>query len=265
MEQVAGIPPAALNALVRRLNVAASLNLPSSEQKIHLAEFVRVHVLVSHADGEEGDGGDVIEKRGRVLDLFGYLLEEAIAPPDILQEVFQDCFPEPNGAAKHQQHGKKKRPATDPTSAGAKKQKQAPNGTKVNPVGKLDSESWDQKFGLLLEFCRENGHCRVPHRFVVKSVKLGNWVSDQRRFYKNFMQGKDTHAYITLDRIGKLNSIGFEWSVGPAKSSVNDAPALEDGKIFDVQKDGPPVHSMSCATALPPLTFRIPSVPEHAR
>jgi len=86
-EEIAGIPRAALGRLARRLKAAASPYLPSSEQKIHVVEFVRAHIIVR---GEEC--GDVIEKRGLALGLFGYLSERVIASPDILKEVFQELF-----------------------------------------------------------------------------------------------------------------------------------------------------------------------------
>ena len=72
--------------------------------------------------------------------------------------------------------------------------------------------TWTGKFQLLCAFQLENGHCQVPHSLVVDSVHLGFWVRRQRRFYKNYMEGKnDDSALITEERIARLNAVGFEW------------------------------------------------------
>ena len=82
---------------------------------------------------------------------------------------------------------------------------------------------WKQMFDLLCAFQLENGHCRVPTGYVIDSVKLGYWVSHQRQFYKNSMDGKKGKcASITEERIAQLNSIGFVWRI-ETKSIRDDA------------------------------------------
>jgi hypothetical protein len=47
---------------------------------------------------------------------------------------------------------------------------------------------------------------------VDNTVQLGEWVSHQRQFFKNYKEGKKgTGASITEERIAQLNAIGFEW------------------------------------------------------
>lgn len=79
-------------------------------------------------------------------------------------------------------------------------------------------DKWEQKFELLRAFRAQHGHCRVPQRLVVDGVKLGNWVRDNRNFYKNLKKGQGP-ASITQERIDRLDGIGFEWSVKPEKST----------------------------------------------
>jgi hypothetical protein len=61
--------------------------------------------------------------------------------------------------------------------------------------------SWDKWFGLLQVFKEREGHCRVEKTLEVNGLKLGSWVHEQR-------QNKDR---LSLDRIKRLDSIGFSW------------------------------------------------------
>ena len=66
--------------------------------------------------------------------------------------------------------------------------------------------TWDERFGELVEYKAENGHCNVPQ----KERPLGNWVSTQRQKYK---EGK-----LSDERVGKLNDLGFDW--GSTRSTI---------------------------------------------
>lgn len=70
---------------------------------------------------------------------------------------------------------------------------------------------WESMFKRLLAFKRETGHCLVPNRYK-KDHRLGSWVSTQRRQYKAFAAGKINTTTLSMDRIRKLESIGFAWS-----------------------------------------------------
>jgi len=97
-------------------------------------------------------------------------------------------------------------------------------------------DTWTTKFLLLRAYRIREGHCRVPY----SNATLGNWVNDQKRFYKNvktisqsnpsqigkwvsaqrteyrrLKKGKD--SLLTLDQVAKLNEIGFNWK-GPRLS-----------------------------------------------
>ena len=65
--------------------------------------------------------------------------------------------------------------------------------------------TWDQRFGALLAYKEDHGHCNVPHRFVTDDgQKLGSWVHTQRKAYS-----KDPKQF-GAERIRKLEEIGFE-------------------------------------------------------
>ena len=60
------------------------------------------------------------------------------------------------------------------------------------------AEGWQRKFQLLCAFQRDKGHCRVPKNLVVDSVKLGQWVSSQRRYYRNRIGGRPVRIHQSL-------------------------------------------------------------------
>jgi len=65
---------------------------------------------------------------------------------------------------------------------------------------------WDFNFGLLRKYKSINNSTKVPYNYVISgSVRLGEWVSVQRRLY---YQGR-----LSNYRISKLNSIGIEWDL----------------------------------------------------
>jgi len=63
------------------------------------------------------------------------------------------------------------------------------------------SEQWEDGFIHLVEFKQREGHCKVPHKYVVSNFKLGNWVGTQRQV-KNSLPS---------DRLNRLNDLGFIW------------------------------------------------------
>lgn len=80
--------------------------------------------------------------------------------------------------------------------------------------------SWDQKFELLRTFQQEHGHCRVPNRHSLAGYhSFGQWVNKQRRCKKKFEKGLGSCGGVTQERIEKLNSVGFEWTIRDNDSS----------------------------------------------
>ena len=81
-------------------------------------------------------------------------------------------------------------------------------GFKWAVVEKGPKVPWETQFKELLSYRSEHGDCNVPRRHG----KLGSWVSSQRRAYM-----ADSLAQVRIDR---LNSIGFEWALKKAVSTV---------------------------------------------
>ena len=71
---------------------------------------------------------------------------------------------------------------------------------------------WERGFAALKAFKTREGHCLVPALHIERDLKLGYWVSTQRR-KKNKMSNEHKQ---------RLNKIGFVWHRGSLKSQVQD-------------------------------------------
>ncbi|KAL7551291.1 hypothetical protein ACHAWF_014487, partial [Thalassiosira exigua] len=61
------------------------------------------------------------------------------------------------------------------------------------------NNDWEESFSLLEAYKQEHGYCNVP----TSSKKIGRWVKEQRRQYK-----QDRHGLLSEERIRQLNTIG---------------------------------------------------------
>lgn len=77
------------------------------------------------------------------------------------------------------------------------------------PVTSRGDDHWNRFFTLLENYKKEHGHVLVPRPSQVAG--LGDWVSDQRRQYKMWKEGKTSQ--LTAERRQKLEEIGFVWQV----------------------------------------------------
>jgi len=84
---------------------------------------------------------------------------------------------------------------------------------KLNSIGfewsvvKTEPKSWDERYKDLLEFKARNAHLRVSRDPKSPDSGLGEWLHTQRSYYK-----KNPSYFDVDDRIGRLESIGFEWN-----------------------------------------------------
>jgi len=72
--------------------------------------------------------------------------------------------------------------------------------------------SWDERLKQLKQYRQVNGHCRVPQRYKV-NPQLGNWVRDQRQFYKK--------NKLLPQQIKSLEGIGFKWVLEKQENNVS--------------------------------------------
>ena len=71
---------------------------------------------------------------------------------------------------------------------------------------------WEERFEELKEYRKKHGHsCNVPRNYQANK-QLGIRVNNQRSLYKKFQNGEKSS--MTKERILKLESIEFSWSIG---------------------------------------------------
>jgi len=71
---------------------------------------------------------------------------------------------------------------------------------------------WEQNFAALLKFKRRRGHCRVPISYSEGNLKLGLWVSAQRR----------NTLVMSAERRARLNKIEFMWRTPTSHTASTD-------------------------------------------
>jgi uncharacterized protein YutD len=72
------------------------------------------------------------------------------------------------------------------------------------------STAWEDRLSELTDYRKINEHCNVPRKYS-ENTKLANWVNAQRKDYRLDLEGKTSR--MTLSRIQKLESLGFEWDI----------------------------------------------------
>ncbi len=83
--------------------------------------------------------------------------------------------------------------------------------------------NWDEMFGELIRFKAENGHCNVSKPYP-PNLQLGIWVNNQRRKYRK--------GELSLEKIEKLEDIGFEWDIRDAQWEGNYRLLCEFKQVY---------------------------------
>ena len=81
--------------------------------------------------------------------------------------------------------------------------------------GGLRHSQWQDIFRQLCDYKVQFGNCLVPQKYSA-NPKLGEWVRNQRRRYKDNTEEKS--ASTTAEHIRALNGIGFEWGTSRTKT-----------------------------------------------
>jgi len=71
---------------------------------------------------------------------------------------------------------------------------------------------WGTRYAQLKKYSNEHGDSNVPQKFS-GIPGLGKWVNNQRTYYKYFQEGRKDCMGMTPERIRRLESIGFRWTV----------------------------------------------------
>ena len=79
------------------------------------------------------------------------------------------------------------------------------------------NDRWCKQYDELVKYVKEFDHARVPVAFA-ENPSLGRWVNTQRKYYKNYTDGKLSRR-LSKEQIRLLNRIGFEWKMRPRNFS----------------------------------------------
>jgi glutaredoxin len=90
-------------------------------------------------------------------------------------------------------------------------------------VWDLQSMAWEERLKDLQEYLKEHGDCNVPTLYI-RNKKLGTCVQCQRRQYKLFRD--DMTPTLNMDRINRLNRMGFTWEVRGARKVTKEDEVL---------------------------------------
>jgi hypothetical protein len=77
-----------------------------------------------------------------------------------------------------------------------------------NSFRAYQAEQWSERFQELWAYCKQHGHCQVPHTHT-QNPALARWVKRQRYQYK--LKAEDKPSTMTDERITVLEKIGFVW------------------------------------------------------
>ena len=75
----------------------------------------------------------------------------------------------------------------------------------VATIARELTDTWETKFGLLLAFRDREGHCDVPKKHEERGVKLGNWLTNQRKLRKK--------GAMDAERERRLQEAGVRWRI----------------------------------------------------
>lgn len=171
--------------------IGRAMRKPKNGTKTH--GYIVVPVYAENSDTaslEEAIKGEGFDNIALIL---GALLEQDEELVDIIRELKQD---KGQGKSFNPKRLKEKLELVGPYL----QLEALTNSIHIAAVNQLGS-SWDEWYGLLVEFEQREGHCRVPNRLIERERKLGSWVSYQRLERDRLSQ----------ERIRLLDSIGFSW------------------------------------------------------
>ena len=102
---------------------------------------------------------------------------------------------------------------------------------------------WETRYNELVRYKARHGDCKVPR----SQGQLGEWVDKQRQQYK---KGK-----LSLDRIDRLNNIGFDWTPPKGNTRKRKAPNGTESDD-DVDEIGALIYDQVMRQRQPPQLLR---------
>jgi hypothetical protein len=77
---------------------------------------------------------------------------------------------------------------------------------------------WNKQYSFAKEYYEKYGNLLIPGNYEIGGYKLGNWISNQRSFYKR------KEVFLTKERIEKLEDIGMIWDANVSSMISTSLP-----------------------------------------
>ena len=81
-------------------------------------------------------------------------------------------------------------------------------------------DRWERSYALLRAYREREGHARVPAPHVEEGVRLGGWLSEQRKRYQARGLSEEERkakrlkvAPLSDEEVGRLEALGVMWNV----------------------------------------------------
>jgi hypothetical protein len=119
----------------------------------------------------------------------------------------------------------------------ANKHSQEPSTSKPssNAAGRQGrNPAWEDRLSELTDCRKIYGHCNIPIKSYSENTKLGEWVGHQRTQYRKHLEGETSP--MTLSRIQKLESLGFEWKPHNSRKKGNPKKPSHDNDTTRVRE-----------------------------
>ena len=103
----------------------------------------------------------------------------------------------------------------------------------IGVIFNADEELWNQKFEYAREYFISHGHLIVPYETVVDNIRLGEWITRQRKKYANgTLNKKQIESLESIDMIWDLSKESWMQKYSVAKEYFENFGTLDVPAIF---------------------------------
>lgn len=84
---------------------------------------------------------------------------------------------------------------------------------------------WEEKYSLVNNFYKENGHLNIPSNYISDGVWISKWLNEQKQIYRGNRKGKR----LTEDQVKMLSDIGVDFQL---KTKNTPSPSDYSSDLF---------------------------------
>ena len=104
----------------------------------------------------------------------------------------------------------------------------------------IHEEKWSAYYNLAKAYYEHHGNLEIPGNFKTingyeydeNGIKLGNWISNQKKAYNGKEKSK-----ITTERIKLLESIGMKWFLSEKKDDKLQSEIIDEKNVLSKQQE----------------------------